>query len=173
MKFKTIIITGTPGTGKTTIAKNSAKKLNFLNLDINQTIKKYKIKFSYDKKRKCKIIDIKKLNKALISEIKLIKTKNSNSEFEFFGIIIDSHLSHYLPKRYVDLCIVAKCNLKILKKRLEKRHYGKNKIRENLDAEIFDTCYTEALEAKHKIIIIDTSKKVNYQKIIKIIKKTS
>ena len=27
------------------------------------------------------------------------------------GIVIDSHLSHYLSKKFVDLCIVTKCNL--------------------------------------------------------------
>jgi len=81
-----------------------------------------------------------------------LANKNNN-------IIIDSHLSHYLPKKYVDLCIVIKCDIKELKKRLEKRKYSKIKIRENLDSEIFDICLVEAKENKHKIIIVDTTKK--------------
>ena len=68
-------------------------------------------------------------------------------------------MSHYLPKKYVDLCIVTKCGLKKLKKRLEKRKYNKKKIRENLDCEIFDICLNEAMEKGHKVKIVDTSKK--------------
>ena len=79
------------------------------------------------------------------------KTKDSVK-----GLVIDSHLSHYLPKEYVDTCIITKCNLKLLKKRLEERGYSKNKVRENLDVEIFDTCRLEALEAGHKVKIIET-----------------
>jgi broad-specificity NMP kinase len=46
--------------------------------------------------------------------------------------------------------------LKKLKKRLEKRNYSKSKIRENLDAEIFDVCLVEAKEKGHKIKVIET-----------------
>ena len=72
--------------------------------------------------------------------------------------MIDSHLSHYLPPKYVSLCIVTKCELKNLEKRLKKRGYVQTKIRENLDCEIFDICLNEAKENKHKIKIVDTTK---------------
>ncbi|MCX6712025.1 MAG: adenylate kinase family protein [Candidatus Woesearchaeota archaeon] len=142
-----ICITGSVSTGKTTLAKRIASKIKGKYIDVNKIITKYKLSEGYDKKRKSKIVDIKKLNKVLIDLIK--KSKN---------LVIDSHLSHYLPKKYVDLCIVTKCNLKILKKRLEKRGYDKDKIRENLDAEIFDVCLNEAKEKGHKIKIINTTK---------------
>ena len=170
--MKVIIATGTPGTGKTTLSKKLAKKLNFSYLDVNETIKKYNIAEGYDKKRKTKIVDVKKLNKALIKEISIIKnslnkqtinkklSKKSNKKIKE-GIIIDSHLSHYLPKKYVDLCIVAKCDLKVLEKRLKEKKYDKNKVRENLDAEIFDICLNEAKESRHKVIVIDTTKGIN------------
>ena len=143
-----IIITGTPGTGKTEIAKKLAKKINYSYIDVNDIIKENKLNNKYLKKYDTYEIDDKKLNKILIKII-----KNSKN------LIIDSHLSHYLDKKYVDLCIVVKCDIKILKKRLEKRKYSKIKIRENLDSEIFDVCLTEAKENKHKIIIIDTTNK--------------
>ena len=110
------------------------------------------------------------MNKALIKEIKTYNEKNSiiNSNKKISiknknnktkkGIIIDSHLSHYLPEKYADLCIIAKCNLKVLENRLKKKGYSKSKVRENLDAEIFDVCLNEAKENKHKIIVIDTTK---------------
>ena len=159
--MKVIVITGTPGTGKTTIARKLIKKLNFYNLDVNKIISKNKLSESYDKKRKTKIIDVNKLNKTLIFEIKNIKKTE-----EYDGIIIDSHLSHYLPKKYVDFCIVAKCSINELSKRLKRKRFHKEKIQENLQAEIFDICYNEAAEKKHKIIKIDTTKGFNIDDII-------
>lgn len=144
--MKIIIVTGTPGTGKTTFAKKIAKEKNYNYLDVNEIIKKYNLSEGYDKKMKTHLVDTNKLNKVLIKIIKKAKK----------GIIIDSHLSHYLPKRYVNLCYVVKCDLKKLKNRLNKRNYSKAKIRENLDAEIFDICLNEAKERGHKIKIITT-----------------
>jgi len=180
--MKVIIISGSVGTGKTTLSRKLAKKLNFHYLDVNKIIKKYKISEGYDKKRKTKIIDVKKLNKALIKEIKNYNKKIFNNKIKSTkntfkktksnktnknGIIIDSHLSHYLPSRYVDLCIVTKCNLKVLKNRLKNKKYSKEKIRENMDTEIFDVCLNDAKGNKHKIMIVDTTKDINIEKISK------
>lgn len=142
-----IIVTGSPGTGKTTYAKKLAKELKYKYINVNKVISGNKLDDWYDKERKCKIIDTKKLNKALIE---IIKKDNK--------LIIDSHLSHYLPKKYVDKCIVTKCDLKELEKRLKKRKYSKEKIRENIDAEIFDVCLEEAKENKHNVEVVYTDK---------------
>lgn len=143
-----IIITGTPGTGKTTVAKALAKRLKIPYLDVNKVIDNYHLKESYDRKRKTYVVDEKKLGKVLVSLIK----NNKN-------LIIDSHLSHYVPKKHVDVCIVTKTDIKELKKRLEKRKYPKTKVRENIDAEIFEICHIEAQDRGHNIILVDTTKK--------------
>ena len=142
---KTIIISGTPGTGKTTLAKKLAKHLGYTYIDVNKIIKEQDLSEGYDKERDTLIIPIRKLTKT-IKEI--IQNKNT---------IIDSHLSHLLPKSIVSHCIITKCDLKILQKRLKKRKYKPTKIRENLDVEIFDVCLNEAREKGHKISIVDTS----------------
>ena len=143
-----MIVTGSVGTGKTTIAKKLAKEFKHKYIDVNKIILEKKLATGYDKKRKCKIVDTKKLNKALIGLI------NKNRD-----LVIDSHLSHFLPSKYVDKCYVTKCELKELEKRLKKRKYYKDKIRENLDTEIFDVCLEEAKEKGHNIEIIWTDKK--------------
>ena len=158
--MKVICITGTPGTGKTTLAKKLAKKLDFYYLDVNESIKKHKLSEGYDKKRNTSIVNIKKLSGFLIKEIKNIKKLN-----KFNGIIIDSHLSHYLPKKYADFCIVTKCGIQELNKRMKKKKFHKGKIQENIQAEIFDICYNEAVERKHNVIVVDTTKGFNINKI--------
>lgn len=143
-----ILITGSVGSGKTTLSKKISKYFNLDYIDVNKVIKIEKLSEGYDKKNMCDIIDIKRLNKSLI---KIIKDSNK-------GVVIDSHLSHYIPEKYVDLCIVTKCKLNILKNRLVKRRYSKKKIKDNLEAEIFNICFEEAKEKGHKILIVDTSK---------------
>ena len=141
-----IVVSGTPGTGKTTFAKKLADEKGYKYLDVKELIKNENLSDGYDKKRDTLIIDTEKLNNALIAIIK--KEKN---------LVIDSHMAHYLPSKYVDLCYITKCSLPILKKRLEERGYSKEKVRENLDAEIFDTCRIEALEAGHNVEVVKTS----------------
>jgi len=146
--MKAIIITGTPGTGKTTVAKELSKRFGFNYIDVNDVIKKYNLSEGYDDDRMCEIVDTEKLKKVLISLIKRSEKR----------LIIDSHLSHFLPKTHVKLCIITKCCLSELKRRLKQRGYSEKKIRENLDADIFDVCFIEAKEAGHKVIIVETDK---------------
>ena len=158
---KIIIVTGTPGTGKTTVAIRLAKKIGYQYVDVNKVISREKLSSGYDKKNKCKVVDEKKLSKALVKII-----KNSDS-----GLVIDSHMSHYLPADTVDVCLATKCNLKLLKRRLKRRKYSEQKIRDNLDCEIFDVCLNEAKESGHTIVVVETDKKIEYEKLIRKIKK--
>ncbi|MFA4887538.1 MAG: AAA family ATPase [Candidatus Nanoarchaeia archaeon] len=149
MEKKVIIVTGSVGSGKTTLAKKLALASKLVYLDVNLIINKHpSVVEGYDEKRQTKEINTAKLNKILIKEIKQLKK----------GVVIDSHLSHYLPKKYVNLCIVCKCTLKELKKRLLKRKYSALKIKENLQAEVLDVCFIDALEMGHNLKIIYTDK---------------
>ncbi len=146
--MKVIAITGTPGTGKSLLAKELSLLLRYPIIDVASLVKG--ISEGYDRQRQCYIVDTHKLNKALIQRINRLKTQNK-------GVIIDSHLSHFLPEKHVDLCVVAKCDIKALKKRLTLRGYPRSKIRENLDAEIFDVCLLEAEQLGHNVLVVDTT----------------
>ena len=150
-KVKVFCITGTPGTGKTTLSRKIAKDKGYYYLDVTEFIKEGKIHEGYDRSSKAYIIDEDVLVRELRKFLGYLKQNLIK------GVVIDSHMSHYLPASIVDKCIVTKCDLKVLNKRLIKRGYGRNKIRENLDAEIFNVCFEEAKKRKHKILLIDTS----------------
>lgn len=153
MEIKTIAVTGTPGTGKTELAKALAASLNLEYIDVNSLVKKEKLNDGYDKEKDCEIININRFNDFFSEKIK--KSKK--------GMVIDSHLSHEIPKELIDICIVARCNITELKRRLEERKYSPEKIRENLDAEIFEICTGEARDNKHILIQVDTSEGFNIQ----------
>lgn len=148
--MKVIVVTGTPGTGKTAVAKKIAKKKSFLYIDVKKLVKNFKLGTGYDKKRKSIVVDLKKLNKLLINIIEVSKAN------EVKGIVIDSHLSHFLPNKYVDLCIVTRCDTRRLYARLKKRGYSNSKVQENMEAEIMEVILDEARRMKHEINVIWT-----------------
>src|SRR3989338_4836918 len=109
--MKVIIVTGTPGTGKTAVAKRIAKEKGYKYVDVKKIIEENKLKEKYDKKRQTYDVDVKKLNIILIKKISEEKSKTQERQSlsgrrkckafscETKGIVIDSHLSHYLNPR--------------------------------------------------------------------------
>ncbi len=148
-----LVVTGTPATGKTALATALAKELGYTYIDVREVITEKQLSSGYDAEKQCDIIDTEKLVDVLAGMI-------GPGDY-----IFDSHLAHYLPKELVDLCIVTKCDLKELKRRLEERGYSKYKVRENLDAEIFDVCLVEAMEEQeHEILVVDTTRGIDAKK---------
>ncbi|HLD12663.1 MAG TPA: adenylate kinase family protein [Candidatus Nanoarchaeia archaeon] len=151
-----IIVTGTPGTGKTALAKTIAQQLGATYIDIKKLIKPYHLAEGYDKNMQSYTITKEKLVNVLINVI------NASKKI----LVIDGHLSHYLPKKYVQTCIVTTCTLPLLQRRLKKRNYTPSKIKENLEAELCNACLGEARDQNHNIIIVDTThnpKNINWK----------
>ena len=60
------------------------------------------------------------------------------------AIIVDFHSSDFFPERFFDLVIVLRTSNDSLFPRLEQRNYSENKIKNNIEAEIFGVCLEEA-----------------------------
>ncbi len=146
MTLKLIAVTGTPGTGKTTISKKLSLLLGYAYLNGSEMVKSAKLAEKYDKRRKTAVVDASLFAHAVL-KVSAAEAKKGSK-----GLIVDSHLSHFLPPKAVSACIVLACSLPELERRLSKRGYGRAKIRENLDAEIFDTILVEATELGQNVI---------------------
>jgi len=141
-----IVLTGTPGTGKTTAAKAVAKALGLRHLDLNAAVKENQLYSGYDKKRDSYIADMKKVT----DYIAVYERKNKN-------ILIDGHIAHLIPDKFVDAVVVLRCEPEALKKRLEKRRWNKTKVNENAEAELISIIAYEARENHKKVFEIDTT----------------
>jgi len=161
---KLIIISGTPATGKSSIAEILVKNFGFVKIDWHDLIKRNKkLSSGYDQKKKCYALNMSELEKV----IDKIRLGHPTTQFLF-----DSHVAHYLPPEMVRLAIIMKCsNLEKLRARLEDRKYSKAKVKENLECEIFDVCLDEAQEAGHKVLIFDTCKRIAKKDVIVSVKK--
>lgn len=141
-----VAISGTPGTGKSVVAKALAKKLNYTLLPINDLAEKKKLIVCYDKKRQTSIVDVKKLKK------ECLKLKDNT--------IIEGHLAHFCKADYV---FVLRANPKVLEKRLKRKGWSKEKIKENVEAEILDVVLQEAVSENKRVFEVDTTKRKEKQ----------
>ena len=143
-----LVITGTPGTGKTAVAKIISKSKKMIHLDLNHAIKEKHLYKGYDKKRDSYIANMKKV----ANYIAVFERKNKE-------LLIDGHLAHLVPAKFVDIVIVLRCEPLVLKKRLKKRRWNKQKIEENAEAEFIGIIAYEAREKHKKVFEINTTGK--------------
>ncbi|MFT7615945.1 MAG: adenylate kinase [Candidatus Woesearchaeota archaeon] len=137
-----IVVSGTPGTGKTTFAKALALELSAHYVSVTDFALENELTDGYDDERDCYILDEVRIEQAL----KVFAKENND-------LVIDSHMAHEFGS-WVDIVLVCTCDLKVLKSRLQARGYAENKVQENMQVEIFDTCYIESLEKGHQTIKI-------------------
>lgn len=169
--MKIVVISGTPGTGKTTVSNKISEKINANIISLNQIALSDEYIVKYDKKRETQVIDTDKLLQNIINLIK--KFKQLNEEI----LIIEGHFADIIPNEYFDFAIVLRCEPYELMKRLQNRDYRKEKVIENVQSEILGNCANYLLQKNLIIPIyeIDTSNSIPDEvsvKILKIINKT-
>ena len=133
-----VAVTGTPGVGKTS-ACALIKSVPVAH--VNKLAERFGAVSGYDRKRRTKEVDVKKLAKAV-----------AKMEGD---LLMEGHFSHMLG---VDVAIVLRCSPKVLVRRLKKRHWPKAKVMENIEAEAVDVVLVEALENVDSVCEIDTTR---------------
>jgi len=131
-----ICITGTPGTGKTSVSENLD---DFEVLDLTNFIKDE---------------DLGSNNSEIEVGIEELVDALNNEVSDKSDLVVDGHLSHHLE---CDYCVVLRCQPPVLEERLSERGYRKQKIHENVEAEKLDLILSEAVAQQSNIIEIDTT----------------
>lgn len=143
-----IVVTGTPGTGKTVFSEALAREIGFTHIDVGKLCLERNMTLGFDDERQTYIVDMAKLRRAI-------------EEFKSGDVILDGHIAHLIaPSKYVRMAFVLRCHPKVLVMRLKAKGYPPKKIHENVMAEILDVCLVEALEVyKGKLCELDSTDK--------------
>ena len=137
--FVRIAVTGTPGTGKTTVTEELETDLSVIHL--NDVIQAEKLTQGYDEKRESALADINAIAEYLEGRE---------------NVIFESHLAHQFDS---DQVIVLRCHPTELESRLTKRGEPAAKARENAESEALDVILAEAVtrHGEDHVYEIDTT----------------
>jgi len=136
-----IALTGTPGTGKTTVGTELGSK-GLVVHEVSDVARENGLLREKDAERNSYDVDPDELNDAVAP------LRNNDR------VMLVGHLSHLVD---ADMVIVLRCRPSVLEKRLEKRGWPQKKVRENIEAEAVDTILIEASEINEKVYEIDTT----------------
>lgn len=133
-------LTGTPGTGKTTVAA----LLPFRVIDLNAVIREEGLTLGSDPDRGCLIADVE----ALAARLEELAPEEEDGI-----VVLEGHFSH----QFATEAIVLRTRPQVLRERLFQRGYSEEKVRENLEAEFLDVVLVEAAEWCDRVSEIDAT----------------
>ena len=125
-----IALTGTPGTGKSTVARLLSAS-GYSIISVEELAAAAGALDEIDKTDNARPVDIELLLSYLNKSWKSLPQE---------PVIIDGHLSHHLP---TDAVVVLRCEPEILRSRLEQRDYSEKKIIGNVEWEILGGAWNE------------------------------
>ena len=140
-----VLITGTPGTGKSSLAERVAAAVDDLTrIDVSQLAKDGDMLESFDATHDTHVIDEDKV---------LDHMEEHGLGGDAGGVVVDYHGCDLFPERWFDLVVVLTCDNGVLYDRLQARGYSDTKIRGNVECEIFQTLVEEAKESYDEDIV--------------------
>ncbi|MGQ9543024.1 MAG: adenylate kinase family protein [Candidatus Bathyarchaeia archaeon] len=146
-----MVVTGTPGAGKTTVSKVMAKRLSGVHVDTTSMALREDLTKGYDAANQSYIIDSERLSRRLSRIIKL----------SICDVVVEGHFIPRIDGPEPSVIYVLRCHPKILMLRLKRKGYSERKIADNVAAELLDLCLHDVASTfgPSKIVEIDTSKK--------------
>jgi adenylate kinase len=138
-----ILVTGTPGVGKTTIAAELASELGLRHIDVGRFARERDLVESYDDKLDCHVLH----EDAVLDALEPIMAGGA--------ILVDHHSSDWFPQRWFQAIVVLRTDTAVLYDRLEARGYGKVKLEHNVQAEIMQVVRDEAVESYPNVPVLE------------------
>lgn len=131
-----ILLSGTPGTGKSTLAKRlSEAKLGLTWVNVGDFAKEKGFLGAWDEEYQCHELE----EDPLLDEMEEMIAKG--------GCLVDHHVTDFFPERYFDIVFIMRTENDKLYERLSQRGYNGKKFQDNLQCEIFQTILEEARES--------------------------
>ncbi len=139
MRGVLVALTGTPGTGKSTVAAVLERRGYFVVI-LDRFAEERGLIARSDDARGTKEVDVDALDREVRVPAKL-------------GFLV-GHYAHLLT---VDLAIVLRCHPRTLEARLRARGWPVAKVHENVEAETIDAITQEAVDRKAPVYEVDTT----------------
>ncbi|KAL4129442.1 hypothetical protein PRIC2_005450 [Phytophthora ramorum] len=131
-----ILVTGTPGTGKTSMCQQLAERSQLLShLNVGDLVKERGLHSGRDEEFDCFVLDEDKV----CDEMEDMMAEG--------GKVVDFHTCDFFPERWFDLVVVLRADNTTLFDRLQKRGYSDKKVAENVECEIMEVVLQEARES--------------------------
>lgn len=138
-----ILVTGTPGTGKSTTAQQLGARLpGFTVIELGELIKSKQLHAGWDAEHEAYLWD----EDRICDELEEVMAGG--------GVVLDFHGADFFPERWFDLIVVLRTDNSVLYDRLAARGYSQQKLQENLEAEIMQVVVDEVTGAYREEIVV-------------------
>jgi adenylate kinase len=152
-RLPNVLITGTPGTGKTSLAALIVERLGescAKHVNVGEIAQLHKCYDGRDEVLDTNILDEDKL-------LDILETTFQEAEDESVSCVADFHVCEIFPERWFDLVLVLRTQTEVLFDRLEERGYSNKKRDENMQSEIMQVILDEARESYDVNIVHEVS----------------
>jgi adenylate kinase len=129
-----ILVTGTPGVGKTTLCQKLCQKVDKLrHINVGEFAKENNCLEEWDEELKCHVLNEDKIVDDLEDAVAA------------GGVVVDHHVTDFFPERWFDIVFVLRTDNTVLYDRLTARGYEGKKLDNNMECEIFQTILVSVL----------------------------
>lgn len=136
-----VAVTGTPGTGKTTIACELSERLDQEYVDLDRFANQDAVDTLEDEARDSVAVDTGNLAKVVEEEVRE-------------DVVLDGHFAHRME---ADVVVVLRCAPDELRNRLAEKGWEEPKIAENVEAERMDLILQQAVPEQDTVLEVDTT----------------
>ncbi|XP_053156652.1 adenylate kinase isoenzyme 6 isoform X3 [Hemicordylus capensis] len=114
-------------------------------MNVGDLAKEGELYEGFDEEYECPILDEDRVRFQVIDEL---EDKMSDG-----GVIVDYHSCEFFPERWFNIVFVLRTDNSVLYDRLESRGYRGKKLQDNIQCEIFQTIYEEAMSSYKEEIV--------------------